>query len=231
MTQIRLFRSSCGYYLHFVKISTFRGYYPHFVDISLFLGYYLHFMEISTFHGYDPHFVDIIRIQWILSSLVTLRATQLIIFAMFFTVLFCSWVVLVTLRATQLLMYVLVLIFTHIVKVNGTLGLLGNDHTLVYYPIISYQRIKVYTFSFNGKSSILKLLYTFARLFKGTPLQPLQIDFISHPRSQYHNCHFYHFHNITRGKARKSHERALLPNLPTPMASRPKPSPTYPPTR
>ena len=27
---------------------------------------------------------------------------------------------------------------------RGYFGLLGNDHILVYYPIISYQRIKVY---------------------------------------------------------------------------------------
>ena len=27
---------------------------------------------------------------------------------------------------------------------RGYFGLLGNNHILVYYPIISYQRIKVY---------------------------------------------------------------------------------------
>ena len=45
-------------------------------------------------------------------------------------------------------------------------------------------------FSFNSKSSLFKLSCTLARLFKGTPLQPLilnfsGINFPSHPRSQF----------------------------------------------
>ena len=64
-----------GYYPHFVEISTFREYYPHFLDIYILRGYYPHLVEMSMFRRYYPHFVDIIRILWILSILITLRAT------------------------------------------------------------------------------------------------------------------------------------------------------------
>ena len=72
------------------------------------------------------------------------------------------------------------------------------------------------TFRFNSKCALLKLLCTLARLCEGIPLQPLRLDFLSRPRSQSHNCHFSDVRNRTRGKARKSHERAPYPNLTTP---------------
>ena len=36
------------------------------------------------------------------------------------------------------------------------------------------------TIRFNSKCSVLKILCTLARLYEGTPLQPLGLDFISH---------------------------------------------------
>ena len=89
----------------------------------------------------------------------------------------------------------------------------------------SLEKWKPSTFRFNSKSSLLKLLCTLARFCEGNPLQLFRLDFLSHPRSQSHKFHFSHFSNRTREKARKYHERAPLPNLPTPMTLRPKPYP------
>ena len=51
------------------------------------------------------------------------------------------------------------------------------------------RRVIIDTFCFNSKSSLLKLLCTLVRLFEGTPLQPLILDFFLinfplHPRSK-----------------------------------------------
>ena len=78
-----------------------------------------------------------------------------------------------------------------------------------------------HTCHFNSKCSPLKLLCTLARLCKGTPLQLLRLDFFGidfplHPCSQLLFLNFCGQDNRTRGKARRAHERALLPNLPTP---------------
>ena len=80
-------------------------------------------------------------------------------------------------------------------------------------------------FCSNTKFSFLKLLCTLARLFKGTPLQPLILDFFGsdspvHPFSQLPFITFRGQVNIISVKARKSHERSPLPNLPTPETSR-----------
>ena len=102
---------------------------------------------------------------------------------------------------------------------------------LIYYygdVIIIVQGV---TFHSIIKSSLLRLLYTLTHLLKGTTLQPLQLDFISRPRSQSLDCHFSHFCNKTRGKAHKPHDHAPIPNIPTPLTLRPKPSTTYTPPR
>ena len=57
-----------------------------------------------------------------------------------------------------------------------------------------------------------------------TPLQPLRLDFFginfpSYPRSKLSFLIFCGQYNRTRVKARRSHERALLPNLTTPATS------------
>ena len=80
----------------------------------------------------------------------------------------------------------------------------------------------------NSKCLLLKLLCTLANLYEGTPLQPLRpnsfgIDFPSHPRSQLPFITFHRQNNRTRVKARRAHERAPLPNLPTPTTFRPTP--------
>ena len=88
-----------------------------------------------------------------------------------------------------------------------------------------------YTFRFNIKSSLLKLLFTLARLFKGTPLQPLILNFfgIRDPRSLLPFILSLLVGRETRHKkAHKSHENDPIPNLPTPETSRTKPSTTYP---
>ena len=86
----------------------------------------------------------------------------------------------------------------------------------------------MHTFRSNVKCSLLKLLFTFACLCEGTPLQPLKLDFFgidfpSHPRSQFTFLTFRGQDNRTRGKAVISHERHPLPNWPTPATLRPPP--------
>ena len=100
-------------------------------------------------------------------------------------------------------------IWTHIEK----------GYTLCAYRIIS-------TFHSNVKSSLLKLLCTLARLCVGTPLQPLRLDFFiidfpSHPCSQLPFLAFCGQENRTRVKARRSHDRYLLPSVLTPETSPP----------
>ena len=63
-------------------------------------------------------------------------------------------------------------------------------------------------FRFNSKCSLLKLLCTLARLYKGTPLQPHILDFLSHPRSTLHISIFCRHDNITRGKAHRPSARS-----------------------
>ena len=92
------------------------------------------------------------------------------------------------------------------------------------YKIIS----PPYIFRYNIKSSLLSLLCTLTRLCEGTPLQLLQLDFFgsTFPHIIPHNCHFSPFarqDNRTRGKACRAHDRAPLPNRPTPATSPPPP--------
>ena len=89
------------------------------------------------------------------------------------------------------------------------------------------------TFRFNIKYSFIKLLCTLTRLCRVTPLQPIRleffgIDFPLYPCSQLPFITFHRQDNITKVKARRANECALIPNLPTPETSRPTPSPTYP---
>ena len=87
------------------------------------------------------------------------------------------------------------------------------------------------TFRSIIKYLLLKLLCTLARLCEGIHLQPLRLDFFginspSHPCSQLPYLNFAA--SITRGKAHIAHERALLPNRPTPDTSHPQLPPKYP---
>ena len=88
-----------------------------------------------------------------------------------------------------------------------------------------------YTFCFNSKCSLLKLLCTLARLCKGTLLQPLRLDFFgidfpSHPQSQLPFIFSLLAGSTTREKARRAHERAPTLNLTTPATiAPPRPPP------
>ena len=96
MNQITLVHSVREYYCRHIHIL---WKHPHSVDIICISWIY-------------PHFVDTIRIFWISSALAALRATQLVMFVIFFTVSFWLCILfLVTLRSTQLVMTVLSLAF------------------------------------------------------------------------------------------------------------------------
>ena len=90
-----------------------------------------------------------------------------------------------------------------------------------------------YTFCFNSKCSLLKLLCTLASLCKGTLLQPLRLDFFgidfpSHPQSQLPFIFSLLAGSTTREKARRAHERAPTLNLTTPATiATPRPPPLY----
>ena len=77
---------------------------------------------------------------------------------------------------------------------------------------------KMYTFRFNGKSSLLKLLYTLTRSCEGTPLQPLRIRLLRNRLSLTYLAQNFYFSIFVRRtteqgeRARISHERAPLPN-------------------
>ena len=64
-------------------------------------------------------------------------------------------------------------------------------------------------FHFNSKSSLLKLIFTLARLCEGTPLQPLRLDFFrsTFPRILAHHCHF----SLFAGRTTEQRERRAYP--------------------
>ena len=66
----------------------------------------------------------------------------------------------------------------------------------------------IHTFLFNSKCSILELLCTLARLCEGTPLQPLRLDFLSHPRSTLQIDIFRRHDNRIRGKSQRPSARS-----------------------
>ena len=92
-------------------------------------------------------------------------------------------------------------------------------HSLMLHARFLEQYINfalMYTFHSIIKSSLLKLLWTLAHLCMGTPLQPLRLDFLLYPRSQYNNCHFYHFLNRTRGRYENLMSTLIPPTCPPP---------------
>ena len=66
-----------------------------------------------------------------------------------------------------------------------------------------------HTFLFNVKSSLLYVLCTLTRLSDETPLQPLRLDFPSHPRSILLIVMFYSYDKRTMGKACRAHMSVL----------------------
>ena len=78
---------------------------------------------------------------------------------------------------------------------------------------------KMHTFYSNSKCSLLKSLCMIERLYGGTLLQPLRLEFFRinfplHPSSQFLFINFRGKDNTTRGKYRIYHGRAPLPHLP-----------------
>ena len=61
--------------------------------------------------------------------------------------------------------------------------------------------VSTLTFCFSSKYSLLKLLSNIRHLCEGTHLQPLRLDFLSHPHSTLWTAIFGSHENITRGKA------------------------------
>ena len=63
----------------------------------------------------------------------------------------------------------------------------------------------ILTFRFDIKSSLFKSLCTLARLCEGTPLQPLRLKFLSHPRSTLQIAFFSGMTVETNGFYRDGH--------------------------
>ena len=105
-------------------------------------------------------------------------------------------------------------------------GILGVDRGTMLVMGMTH------TFCSNIKCSLSKVLYTLAHLYKGTPLQPLRVDFFgieftSHPCSKLPFITFCGQVKITSGKSRRAYEHDPLPSLPTPETSQPPPPLTY----
>ena len=121
-----------------------------------------------------------------------------------------------------------VVLIPYILQTVGSWGRPGGIGTL--FLILSH------TFRYIIKCSLLKLLCALACLCKGTPLQPLILDFFGidfhlHPHSQFPFFTFRGKDNITRGKTCRYHERYPIPNLTTPAKSPPTPPTNYTPPR
>ena len=103
---------------------------------------------------------------------------------------------------------------------------------VVMYMCLNVKHLKrcINTFCFNIKSSLLKLLCTLARLCEGTPIQPLRLDFLSHPRS---TLRFAIIAGMTteQGESHSAHQLAPIPNQPTTATLRPYPRTNYNPLR
>ena len=120
---------------------------------------------------------------------------------------------------------------------SGTFGLseiLLNQHFQYPYLLNNINQLFL-TIRSSSKCSLLELLCPLARLCRGGGGLK-HLDSTS-SESTFPNILAHNFHlsllagrqdNRTRGKAHRAHERAPLPNLPTPYTSLPPPPTTYP---